>query len=134
MHWCMDETLAVLAMIPFIGYFFRKLHVWWHKHFHHPCHEEGCKSEHVYHTEEAPAPLMESSWDQICEEDLEERVGTELLNDLFFSILNKDDLIGATREEFTWYINDAQEVRVEVRGRAFTYDYTSALGWEEVLH
>jgi len=45
----MDETLALLSVIPFIGYFFTKLHLWWHAKFHHKCHEEGCKEEHVEH-------------------------------------------------------------------------------------
>lgn len=49
MHWCMDETLAVMALIPFIGIFFAKVHGWWHKHFHHKCHEPHCHDEHVEH-------------------------------------------------------------------------------------
>lgn len=49
MHWCMDETLAVLAMLPVIGFLFSKLHVWWHKRFHHKCHEKGCHDTHVEH-------------------------------------------------------------------------------------
>jgi hypothetical protein len=49
MHWCMDETLAVLAMIPFIGYFFRKLHAWYHKKMGHTCHEKHCDDVHVEH-------------------------------------------------------------------------------------
>jgi hypothetical protein len=47
----MDETLAVMAMIPFIGMFFRRLHVWWHSKFHHKCHEKTCQDEHVEHVE-----------------------------------------------------------------------------------
>lgn len=54
MHWCMDETLAVLALIPFIGIFFGRIHAWWHKHFHHKCHEETCHEEHVEHTSYSP--------------------------------------------------------------------------------
>lgn len=51
MHWCMDETLALLAMIPFIGYLFRKLHVWWHTKIAHTCHEKHCDDTHAEHTE-----------------------------------------------------------------------------------
>ena len=48
-HFCSDELFMLMAMIPFIGIFFGKMHTWWHKHFHHKCHEEGCKAEHVEH-------------------------------------------------------------------------------------
>lgn len=48
-HFCTDELLAILALIPFIGIFFGKLHTWWHKHFHHKCHEKDCSAEHVEH-------------------------------------------------------------------------------------
>lgn len=49
MHWCMDETLALLSVLPFIGYLFGKLHVWYHAKFHHKCHEKNCDAEHVDH-------------------------------------------------------------------------------------
>ena len=39
MHWCMDETLMLLAALPWLGYYFRKLHVWWHTKYHHKPHE-----------------------------------------------------------------------------------------------
>lgn len=50
-HWCADETIALLSAIPFIGYFFARLHAWWHKKFNHPCHEEGCKDTHIHHVQ-----------------------------------------------------------------------------------
>lgn len=49
MHWCMDETLALMAMIPFIGIIFAKIHNWWHAKFGHKCHEESCQATHVEH-------------------------------------------------------------------------------------
>lgn len=48
-HWCADETFMLLSALPFIGFFFAKLHAWWHKKFHHACHKEGCSSAHVEH-------------------------------------------------------------------------------------
>ena len=39
MHWCTDETLMLLAALPWLGYYFRKLHVWWHNKYHHKPHE-----------------------------------------------------------------------------------------------
>lgn len=99
MHWCMDETLAVLAMIPFIGYFFAKLHAWWHKHVNHECHEKDCHAHHVEHCHmlpnlphgkvgegqceqhplEAYSPYNRSEWhkdQQVSEADMEYLRGT----------------------------------------------------------
>jgi hypothetical protein len=36
----MDEILMFMAMLPFIGVFFRKIHVWWHSKFKHKEHEK----------------------------------------------------------------------------------------------
>jgi len=36
MHWCMDETLALLALLPFMHVTVAKLRVWWH-HRHTAC-------------------------------------------------------------------------------------------------
>lgn len=43
-HICMDEILMFMAMLPFIGVFFRKIHAWWHAKF---SHKEHKKSEPV---------------------------------------------------------------------------------------
>lgn len=32
-HFCHEEVYALLAMIPFIGVTFTRLHVWWHSKF-----------------------------------------------------------------------------------------------------
>jgi hypothetical protein len=46
----MDETLALMAMIPFIGMFFRRAHAWWHAKFNHRCHHVvQCQEHHVEH-------------------------------------------------------------------------------------
>lgn len=37
-HICIDEIMMLLAMFPFIGVFFRKLHVWWHAKVNHAQH------------------------------------------------------------------------------------------------
>lgn len=48
-HWCMDETMMVMAMIPFIGAFFRRIHVWYHVKFNHSCHKDNCQDKHLDH-------------------------------------------------------------------------------------
>lgn len=48
-HFCMDEVIMIMAMLPFIGAAFRKLHVKWHSKFNHKCHEKTCDDSHVEH-------------------------------------------------------------------------------------
>lgn len=51
-HICSDEILMILAMIPFIGAFFRKIHNWYHVKFKHQCHEKvSCNEIHLAHQE-----------------------------------------------------------------------------------
>lgn len=40
-HVCIDEILAFLAIFPFIGIFFRKLHLWYHMKFKHKAHKHN---------------------------------------------------------------------------------------------
>lgn len=38
-HFCMDEALMLMAAIPFLGLWFRKVHHWYHLKFKHKNHE-----------------------------------------------------------------------------------------------
>lgn len=49
MHWCADETLAAMSAVPVVGYFFRRVHNWYHSKMHHKCHHEGCSLDHAEH-------------------------------------------------------------------------------------
>jgi hypothetical protein len=51
-HICADEILMIMMMIPFIGYFFNKIHVWYHEKINHKCHTEGCNETHAEHKED----------------------------------------------------------------------------------
>ena len=77
MHWCMDETLALLSLLPFLGYYFSKVHAWWHSKFHHKCHEEGCASEHPDHSQYSPYDRKDPRNDMthLSEEDAEKVFG-----------------------------------------------------------
>jgi len=49
-HFCMDEVLMIMAMLPFIGVFFRRVHAWWHGKFNHRCHHvTRCDEHHLEH-------------------------------------------------------------------------------------
>jgi hypothetical protein len=159
MHWCMDETLAVLALIPIIGIFFRKLHTWWHTHSHHKCHEKTCNEEHVEHpyspydkkhwhkdvtvSEEdmkylrgEPAPLKITIpvviWEPLTQETVEARFGKELVQDLY-DTLRSNGIEDAFEGELLWLVNKDQELMVEVRFRTFIHGYNQCEhGWDEV--
>lgn len=161
MHWCMDETLAVLAMIPFIGYFFRKLHAWYHKKMGHTCHEKHCDDQHVEHPYSpydranwhkdqlvskedmeylrgTPVPLKitipVSIWDVISLEDFEERFGKELVQDLM-DVIHEDKMnANLTKDSVDWYVNDNNEAMASLscRGKTYYHDYDCCEhGWRE---
>jgi hypothetical protein len=153
----MDETLAVLAMIPFIGYFFRKLHAWYHTKMGHTCHEKHCEDKHVDHpyspydpanwhkdqrvSEEdmeylrgEPVPLKITIpnidiWDPISEEDVIERFGATLISFMYEEVKDAG-LENVTTNEVEWLVNQKAELRAEVRGKTFLHDYeTCEYGW-----
>jgi hypothetical protein len=70
-HFCTDELLAIMAMIPFIGFIFAKMHVWWHKHFNHHCHKDSqCTELHAEHpTHDEYDPFARCSIEPISAED-----------------------------------------------------------------
>lgn len=152
MHWCMDETLAVLAMLPFIGYFFRKLHAWYHAKMGHTCHEKHCDDIHVEHTVKPyspfdrpaegyqrvseedmeylrgePAPLKIlvpiDIWDSISEEDITERYGREIVDDARSYLAGK----------LNWFVNDKADLMVQGQERTFIHDSECCEhGWREI--
>lgn len=127
MHWCMDETLAVLAMIPFIGYFFRKLHIWYHAKMGHTCHEKHCDDVHAEH----PHTIVshQDSWDPISQDDVSERFGNDLVVFLYKELADIG-ILEVSMDEVHWFVNEKAELRVEVHGKVFLHDYeTCEYGW-----
>jgi hypothetical protein len=50
MHFCADEMLMIMSMVPFVGAAFSKLHAWWHVKNGHHCHTDvSCKESHASH-------------------------------------------------------------------------------------
>lgn len=129
-HWCADETIALFSALPFIGFFFAKLHTWWHKKFGHPCHEEGCKGTHALHVEVEESYNPGSDWDALSQDDMEERFGGCLIDDL----IGDHQLLGVEVRphdgEFFWFINGYGGVQAKFRGKTFTVD--DELLWYEL--
>jgi len=76
-HFCMDEVLMIMAMIPFIGIFFRKCHAWWHSKFNHQCHHvTRCEDTHVVHVhKKIPRYITKEDMDARREELLKYNFG-----------------------------------------------------------
>lgn len=47
-HFCADELMMIMAMVPFVGVAFRRLHTWYHIKFKHHCHS-NCQENHSHH-------------------------------------------------------------------------------------
>jgi hypothetical protein len=153
-HFCQDELLMILAMIPFIGIFFRKIHIWYHAKFHHKCHEKNCDAEHPEHwlgEHEAlhqefqksflsnpnrklynlivPAPSKE--WDLISLDDVLDKYGSEITGSLHEKC---GQLFYA--EDFEWFINsDGTTLMARVRvhnDKRYLYSFSMPeAGWME---
>lgn len=129
-HWCPDETLALFSALPFIGYFFAKLHAWWHQKFHHPCHTDGCQNTHVDHVELTEAYNPGNDWDELTQDDAMGRFGYYLVDDLMCDTeLLKVEECPADKE-FTWFINGFGSPKAKFQGRTFTIDDVSQ--WYEI--
>ncbi len=142
MHWCMDETLALMAMIPFIGIIFAKIHNWWHAKFGHKCHEESCQETHAEHEgleiKDNLTCTIDTLWDAgnydhdlydlISKEDLDERLGP-ITDKLFYKLqFDLDEFL--KKEDFRWFINGHSRVRATFRGRTFLHDEFAM--WSEI--
>jgi hypothetical protein len=157
MHWCMDETLALLSVIPFIGYFFAKLHNWWHTKFGHKCHEDSCQETHIEHNDglahmeanvvvanplESFTCTVDKLWDAgnfdqdnydlISKEDLEDRLGP--IADKLIQKLEFDLDAYLNKNDFRWWINGYGRVKATFHGRTFLHDEFSVDNtWSEII-
>jgi hypothetical protein len=50
-HFCADELYMLLSLVPLVGIYFRRIHIWYHIKFRHKCHEKQCNDTHVDHNE-----------------------------------------------------------------------------------
>ena len=48
-HICSDEILMFMTMIPFAGFYFKKIHDYWHVKLNHKCHKSSCDKQHLDH-------------------------------------------------------------------------------------
>jgi len=129
-HFCSDELFAILAALPFIGLFFRRIHTWLHNRLNHKCHKEGCEAQHLDHY--ARVEDQKEPWDLISQEDIEARFGGLLIDDL----VHDSDFFKAppNEEELTWYVIDNTWVKATYKGRKFVHviDVTLYAWYEEL--
>lgn len=127
-HFCNDELLAILALLPFIGIYFKRLHAWWHKRSNHKCHKDHCNSTHLEHVEEPTSPIDE--WDEVEETVIGERFNMHLVESLQETL----KLYGLINFPYVWYLTDNGAVKVKVYGREFIHDdHCDRYGWDELI-
>jgi hypothetical protein len=131
-HFCADELFAILAMLPFIGIFFKKIHTWYHKNSLHKCHEEKCHDTHVEHIneEECPQhPLMQiEDWDEVPVELIKEKFGEELVLKLRMHPLRLGLWDVPSENDFRWYLNGAgvpKAVLIHTMEFIYSHEYES---------
>lgn len=91
---------------------------------------------HVVH-DEGPEPeaCFEEGWDWITPEYVEGRFGGSIMDDLIgdHRLLKVDER--PNDDEFTWFVNDKDELRAVFRNRAFIHGYNQCEhGWDEVTN
>lgn len=150
MHWCQDESVALMATIPVIGIAFRKLHNWVHQKMNHKCHHEGCDSTHTDHVEEVVVSIP-STWREVTIDEVDRQFGdlpTILL--MFDRVLlgtidkypgeqsawemlsgEKDDGTFPTRNEFKFFLSN-NTLHGYCRGKFFVWNDT--LSWKTHNH
>jgi hypothetical protein len=123
-----DETYATLAAFPVIGFYYKKLHAWYHKKMQHPCHHPGCPEKHLEHTG-SEQKIIEKDYSkfELAEgqkklyiSDVDRQFGQLatilLVNDR--SLLEVKDF--PLDAEFTWFV-DKDSLFAHWRGKIFAY-------------
>lgn len=139
-HWCADETFMLLTMLPFIGFFFKKIHAWWHTKSAHKCHDEHCDAAHVEHIEEpADEPTFSSfpmdEWDEVPVELIKEKFGEEVVLKLRMNPLRLGLIDVPSEKDFRWYVSSLGAAKaVLIFQREYVHDDFCPEGWDDVFH
>lgn len=131
-HFCMDEVYMILAMLPFIGAFFRKLHAKYHAKHNHHFHNHEEVHEELFDVDIILSEDSEESidLDSIQLDNVIERFGYFLVDGL----RAKYNFWHLQEQSFTWFVLSADHKYLEVHceGRVFIYRYYTN-SWEELL-
>src|SRR5208282_1140260 len=147
-HFCSDELIAILAMIPFIGIFFRRFHTWYHKKTNHPSHALVC-DHHVEPVEPATVlvqcahgkTLLQNcndclpwshegiEWDEMLLEDIEEKFGSDTVQSLLDHKFFKEFVTDL--DEVIWMVNGEGYLQARCNGRIFLRNHEA--NWEEYV-
>jgi hypothetical protein len=121
-HWCADESLAVMAALPFIGHYCRRLHAWYHSIFKTSCHTEKCC--------QAPTSPSENSWDEISLSNVEEKIGLYAVDDLIGNLELLKIVDTPQDHEFSFFLNQEGQIKATFRGRIFLL--IDSVSWKEI--
>lgn len=100
-----------------------------HNRLNHKCHEKGCDAKHLDHV---GATHKDEPWDLITQEEVEERFGGLLVDELLYNkvFFTRPPL----EEELTWHVIDNTWVKATYNGRKFVHviDVTPYPWYEEL--
>jgi len=119
MHWCYQESEALIFSIPFVGFYARKAYAWYHGLIHGKHNHDICTHQHIAAGNTDPHFRQ---WDWIDIEDVEERFGKDVVDDLIgnFALLNMSD--APNDKDFCFMVNQQGGLRGIFHGRLFVYD------------
>lgn len=121
-HWCSDETLAAMSVVPVVGALFRKAHKWYHQKTHHKCHQPGCEAEHLHHDHEEHLMPNPPARDVISMEEVDQRFGQ--LATIFLMFDRK--LLGTNffpaTNEFVWFLSSDDTLSARWKNEFFLWD------------
>ena len=125
MHWCQDETYAVMSGVPVVGYFFKRIHKWYHNKTHHKCHHQGCESDHAEHVTPGGETLLPNPPGRYV---IQPETVDVLFGDLATILLMFDRRLLKTinfpePNEFVWFAQDNQ-LSARWKNKFFQWDGT----------
>jgi hypothetical protein len=120
----------VLGGLPIVGYYYKKMHAWYHEKTHHKCHHHDSAADHVEH-ESAMAVVVNipdpPGLTRLTMEEVDERFGQLATILLMF---DRKFLLGTEffpeAETFTWFVG--QDNKLSARWNGIFFDWNDG-GW-----
>ena len=119
-----DETYATLSAFPIIGYYYKRIHNWYHEKTNHKCHQPGCSETHAEHTVKVKEVLVPnpSEWNVMTMEEVDAHYGQNATILLMFDrkLLGVKDFL--PHSAFTWLFTLDDTLSARYGNKFFAWD------------